>query len=69
MAGDLCPGQDQRYWKPEDIRTVRCPGCREEIEIWKDEPVRACPACGVEVRNPGIDDGCREWCGKCWEQH
>ena len=22
-----CPGQDQRYWKPEDIFDVLCPRC------------------------------------------
>ena len=51
-----------RYWKPEDIFTVACPFCRAEIEFWKDEPVRLCPGCGKEVRNPKLDPGCAEWC-------
>ena len=51
-----------RYWKPEDIFTVACPHCRAEIEFWKDEPVRLCPGCRKEVRNPKLDQGCAEWC-------
>ena len=57
-----CPGQEMRYWKPEDIFTVPCPDCRAEIEFWKDEPVRPCPVCRKEVRNPKADQGCTEWC-------
>jgi ribosomal protein S14 len=59
-----CPGQDQRYWKPEDIFDVRCPYCGREIEFWKDEPFRLCRSCGREVRNPRIDLGCAEWCAE-----
>ena len=51
-----------RYWKPDDIFDIRCPFCREEIEFWKDEPVRPCPACGRDVRNPRMDAGCAKWC-------
>ncbi len=57
-----CPGQDQRYWTPKDIATVRCPACGHEVEIWKDEPMRVCRNCGCKVRNPGLDLGCAEWC-------
>ena len=57
-----CPGQDQRYWTPKDIATVRCPACSRDIEIWKDEPMRTCPGCGAKVRNPNLDLGCAEWC-------
>jgi hypothetical protein len=57
-----CPGQDQRYWKPEDIFDHPCPFCGTEIEFWKDEPFRQCPCCEKEVRNPRIDLGCSEWC-------
>lgn len=57
-----CPGQDQRYWKPEDIFLAACPHCRGEIEFWKDEPTRLCPSCGREVRNPKRDFGCVKWC-------
>jgi hypothetical protein len=57
-----CPGQDMRSWKPEDIFELRCPACDLEIEFWKDEPLRDCPACGQEVRNPRMDLGCAAWC-------
>ncbi|HOE64911.1 MAG TPA: hypothetical protein PLO62_00155 [Candidatus Hydrogenedentes bacterium] len=57
-----CPGQDQRYWKPEDIFMLGCPWCGAEIEFWKDEPVRVCRACARQVRNPRMDMGCAAWC-------
>ena len=57
-----CPGQDQRYWTPDDIFDVCCPYCDYEIEFWKDEPYRLCRSCQKEVRNPRIDLGCAKWC-------
>ena len=57
-----CPGQDQRYWRPEDILQIACPVCGAEIEFWKDEPVRICAACQQEIRNPRMDLGCAKWC-------
>lgn len=57
-----CPGQDMRYWTPEDIFDVNCPYCDYSIEFWRDEPVRVCRACHKEVRNPRIDLGCAKWC-------
>jgi putative nucleotidyltransferase with HDIG domain len=57
-----CPGQDQRFWKPEDIFEERCPGCGEKVEIFKDEPKLKCRSCGHLVVNPKIDLGCAEWC-------
>jgi len=51
-----------RYWKPEDIFTAPCPFCQGEIEFWKDEPLRVCPSCRKEVRNPKQDFGCADWC-------
>jgi hypothetical protein len=57
-----CPGQDQRYWKPQDIFDCPCPSCGYEIEFWKDEPMRACPGCSAEIMNPRMDFGCAEWC-------
>ena len=57
-----CPGQDMRYWRPEDICLSPCPHCGVEIEFWKDEPFRLCPGCRKEVRNPRKDLGCSEWC-------
>jgi hypothetical protein len=57
-----CPGQDMRFWKPEDIYNVDCPFCQTAIEFWKDEPMRICPECKNPVPNPKIDSGCQDWC-------
>jgi hypothetical protein len=57
-----CPGQDQRYWKPEDIFEVACSNCGNAIEFFKDEPKLKCHKCGHIVVNPKIDLGCAQWC-------
>ena len=57
-----CPGQDQRFWKPEDIFEVQCPECGKNVEFFKDEPKLKCRNCGQIVINPKIDLGCAEWC-------
>jgi len=57
-----CPGQDQRYWKPEDIFELKCSHCGRPLEFFKDEPRLKCPGCGHVVPNPRIDLGCAEWC-------
>jgi HD superfamily phosphohydrolase YqeK len=57
-----CPGQDQRFWKPEDIFEVQCPECGKNVEFFKDEPKLRCRKCGQIVINPKIDLGCAEWC-------
>jgi hypothetical protein len=57
-----CPGQDQRFWKPEDIFEVKCPACGGAIEFFKDEPKLKCRNCGRQTVNPKIDLGCAEWC-------
>lgn len=57
-----CPGQDPRYWKPEDVFDIECPGCQRSIEFFKDEPSRKCPGCGQRITNPKIDMGCAKWC-------
>jgi hypothetical protein len=57
-----CPGQDLRYWTPKDIYEIACVACDTKIEFWKDEPMRICPGCKREVRNPRIDLGCAKWC-------
>jgi hypothetical protein len=62
MDHPRCPGQDMRYWKPQDISLTPCPWCGAEIEFWKDEPVRVCPKCRKEVRNVKMDLGCAKWC-------
>ena len=58
----LCPGQDTRYWKPEDVFTIACGTCGTEVEFFRDDTSRRCPACGTVVRNPRISMGCAQWC-------
>ena len=67
MSRPRCPGQDMRFWKPEDIFLIRCPHCKTEIEFFKDEPALRCPSCDREVRNPRIDLGCAKWCASAEE--
>lgn len=57
-----CPGQDQRFWKPEDIFEAACPQCGKAVEFFKDEPKLKCRNCGNAVVNPRVDLGCAEWC-------
>lgn len=57
-----CPGQDPRFWRPEDVFEVRCPGCGQVAEFFKDEPSLKCRNCGRIVPNPKIDLGCAQWC-------
>lgn len=57
-----CPGQDQRFWEPDDIFEAACPNCGDSIEFWKDEPQVRCPACHEVIPNPKLDMGCAKWC-------
>jgi hypothetical protein len=57
-----CPGQDTRFWKPEDIFVAECPKCGAEIEFFKDDARRRCAWCGHMFYNPKIALGCVEWC-------
>jgi hypothetical protein len=57
-----CPGQDTRFWKPDDIFVAECPKCGAEIEFFKDDTRRRCAWCGHMFYNPKIELGCAEWC-------
>lgn len=57
-----CPGQDTRYWREDAIFEAPCPFCGEEIEFFKDDTVRKCPACGRKIPNPRMDFGCAAYC-------
>jgi hypothetical protein len=61
-ASPKCPGQDTRYWKPDDIFNVACENCGKEIEFFKDDVSRLCGDCGSEIKNPRIFKGCAAWC-------
>jgi DNA-directed RNA polymerase subunit RPC12/RpoP len=62
MTERICPGQDLRYWKPEDIFESLCPECGKSIEFFKNDPMRRCPNCGHCTLNPKKDMACAEWC-------
>ena len=62
MNTPRCPGQDMRFWKPQDVFDVRCHQCGAELEFFKDEPSLACPSCDSRVANPRVDQGCAEHC-------
>lgn len=62
MLDRKCPGQDMKFWKPEDIYEVPCPICDHPVEFFKDDPSRTCPNCGYRFQNPKIDLSCAEWC-------
>ena len=57
-----CPGQDRRYWKPEDIFEDECPNCGNILEFWKTDIRVRCEKCRRLVSNPRFDMGCAEWC-------
>lgn len=57
-----CPGQDQRFWKPDDIFEINCPDCSTSVEFWKDDPQVKCPSCKKMITNPRLDISCARWC-------
>lgn len=57
-----CPGQDSRYWDSDAIFNVKCPGCGNIEEFFKDEPTRKCRKCGYRIINPKMDFGCASYC-------
>jgi HD superfamily phosphodiesterase len=57
-----CPGQDQRFWKLEDIFEVKCPNCGSSVEFFKDEPKLKCGNCDNLINNPRLDLSCAKWC-------
>lgn len=62
MSMVRCPGQDTRFWKPEDIFEAPCPHCGQTIEFWKTDVTVRCPHCKKFVPNPKFDPGCAAWC-------
>jgi hypothetical protein len=62
MNKTMCPGQDTRYWRPDDIFTVPCGSCGAQVEFFKDDAARRCAKCGTRVRNPRLSMGCAQWC-------
>lgn len=57
-----CPGQDTRYWKPEDVYELECARCGRMVEFFKTDGRRNCPGCGNRIENPKVSLGCAQWC-------
>ena len=57
-----CPGQDTRYWKPEDIYDLPCPACGAAIEFLKTDSRRTCANCRYSAANARLRAGCAQWC-------
>jgi Zn ribbon nucleic-acid-binding protein len=57
-----CPGQDTRFWKPNDVYTVECPQCGKPVEFFKDDIRRRCQNCSHMFINPKLNLGCARWC-------
>jgi len=57
-----CPGQDTRFWKPNDVYNVKCPKCGKPVEFFKDDIRRRCKKCGHMFINPKLNLGCARWC-------
>lgn len=57
-----CPGQDTRYWKPDDVYELECAKCGRLVEFFKTDPWRDCPGCGSRIANPKVTLGCAQWC-------
>jgi len=62
MNRSMCPGQDTRYWRPDDIFNVPCASCGTSIEFFKDDASRRCPKCSARIQNPRLTMGCAQWC-------
>ena len=62
MSFSICPGQDPRFLKAQDVAEVKCPECGRLVEFWPDELVRECSACGRRFTNPEQSMNCLNWC-------
>jgi len=62
MLPAKCPGQDTRYWKPDDIYELKCAQCGAAVEFFKTDGSRRCPGCGSRITNPRVTFGCAQWC-------
>jgi len=62
MLSSKCPGQDTRFWVPEDIQEEPCPHCGSTMEFWKTDVRLRCNNCGEKSTNPKFDLGCAKWC-------
>lgn len=54
-----CPGS-QKFRQPQP-ENLKCPFCKEEIEVWTDEFQAVCQNCKKIVLRKGYQ-GCIDWC-------
>ena len=57
-----CPGQDTRFWTPDDVYEISCARCGKPVEFFKTDVRRRCSKCGKRVENPKVSLGCAKWC-------
>lgn len=57
-----CCGNNWEEWGFDSIFEIECPVCGREVEFFKDEIRRTCPACRASVINGCQDYGCGQWC-------
>lgn len=60
IAGGTCPGINKFVRPvPEYFKCFKCGGT---VEIWSDEDVGTCDACGNEMPRPNKEQSCLDWC-------
>jgi len=57
-----CTGNNTQEWGADAIFDVKCKGCGNLIEFFKDEITRNCSRCKNTVYNDRKDYGCNQWC-------
>lgn len=60
MALDFCPGA-QKFRQPEP-ENIKCPVCKQEVEIWTDEFQVTCPNCKNKIFRQQEGASCLDWC-------
>ncbi|MDD5428180.1 MAG: phosphohydrolase [Candidatus Omnitrophica bacterium] len=54
-----CPGS-ARFKQPEP-RSVSCPSCGRDVEVWTDETSAECQNCKIKVTRD-MGQSCFDWC-------
>jgi len=67
MIETRCPGQDLKFFDPDDVFDIVCQECSCFVEFFKNDFKRICPDCGAIVYNEKFDIGCAKWCPKAEE--
>ncbi len=62
-----CPGQDLKFFDPDDVFDIACPECSCSVEFFRNDFKRECPECGTIIYNQKFDIGCAKWCPRAEE--